>query len=305
MIFTPYESTVCKGHVVNGFVDAVVDEMIDGNLSYLGNGIYEVTYVNSKVPVFDQLLCKNQFGNRRNPPEVVINARPYLKEVRGDRSGEKYYSNVAESDLQILRAKLQIIWQSDMYRRSDLLQLGDLPAEAFTHWVGHTISGRLGLDPEKTMYVSAITAYYYNCLFYTEEEFTEEIRLRAIQVASRVSHINPNTVFEIIGDLGYLANVSEFIGALHDRVDSTRIKQVSVGFLFTVLRSSWFGANGPESACVALEHPPTFIAMVSSGLELRTFKNYTLSKVVQNKTRRGNDAVFLKSLATVLNQLKD
>lgn len=299
MILSPYQTAACKNHALTDIIESIVMNHIDGSLLNVEIGISEVGHSNTNVPVFTQPLCKAQFGNRPRVPAVVLDARPYSR-PNSDRSNAASYSNPAEADFQKLRAKLQMIWQSESYPRTDLLQIGDIPGQAFLIWVGFSMSGKLGLDPEQALLVNVVTAYYYINLFYQEAEFSEDAKLRAVQTVARWTRLNTGRVLEIVEPLGYLANVNEYIGALHQVVDSPRIKQVGLGFLFSLLRGSWFGPNGAETVCVALEHPPTFIALVHSGLEQRSFRNYVLAKVAQKQVRAGNDRVFVNSLATVL-----
>ncbi len=303
MILTPYQSTACKKYSLASVVEAVVAENINDALLSLGNGIYEVGPSNTQVDVFTQPLCAAQFGNRKDVPAVVIDARSYTRASR-DREGNLSYSNPAEADFQKLRAKLQIIWQNNDYNRRDLLQVGDIPAQAFFMWVGRTLSGKLGLDPEQSLILNVVCAYYYNCMFYEEGDFTEDTKLRVIQTVSRQTRLNAQRTLEILEPLDLLTNVNELIGAIHKSIPSPRVEQINLGFLFSVVRGSWFGANGSETVCVALEHPPTFIALVHSSLELRSFRNYTLAKVVQNQVRSGNDRAFVNSLAAVLKSLQ-
>jgi len=276
-------------------IEALVMENIDGNLFESAPGILETGHINSNVPVFTQPVTRLEFGQRRNVPEVVIDARPYLRNEQG-----RSYNNLAEADFQKLRAKLQMIWQSESYPRLDLLQLGDIPGQTWVNWLGASLAGKLGLDPDQHLLVNVVCAFYYICLFYNREEFTEDAKLRAVQSVSRWTRLNNGKTLEILDNVGYIDNVNEFIGALHTVVESPRIKQVTLGFLFSLVRGSWFGTNGAETVCVALEHPPTFIALVHSGLELRTFKNYVLAKVAQKQIRAGNDRAFVNSLAVIL-----
>lgn len=298
MILSPYESSACKYMDLTKVLGALAEELIENRLAG-GPSFYEVMHRSTEVPIFTQPVTARQFGNRRVKPEVVVDARSYTRATR-DTGEAITYANHAEAEFQQLRAKLQIIWQNDRPVRTDLLQIGEIPGQAFVAWVGRTLGGKLGLDPEQQMIVNVVCAYYYINLFYTEEQFDEQVKNRSAQVISRWTRIQAGQVLEIIDKLGYLANANEFVGALHVCVDSPRIKQVELAFLFAVLNGSWFGINGRETVCVALEHPPTFIALCHAALGSRSFKNYVLAKVVQNQVRGGNDKTFVNALATVL-----
>ena len=50
---------------------------------------------------------------------------------------------------------------------------------------------------------------------------------------------------------------------------------------------SWFGSNAKEILAVALEHPPTWYAIVFSSLEERTYKNSMIARVAERFGKGG------------------
>lgn len=299
MFVSPYQTTPCKGYKLDGIINEVMSERIDGSLLVFNYPIELVGPLSTGVPVFTQPLTRLEFGDRKHVPEIVIDARSIL---RHNRTGDKPFtvSNFSEMELQESRAQLQLLWQMDDHSRADLLRAGDLPAIAFANWLSRTIAGKLGLDPEQQMILTVVVAYYYANLFYDEREFDERTKLKVGQSISRWTRIPADKVLEIIDPLGYLANIKEFIGATRQAIQSTRIEQLELGFLYALVKNSWFGANSQETVCVALEHPPTYLALVIASLNSRSYRSANLAKVVNMAVKGGNDKDFVRAVSFLL-----
>lgn len=296
MFQSPYQTTPCKYSKTESIVNEIIKERIDSKLIEQRPQIEMVGPLSTSVPVFTQPLTKFEMGDRKNAPAIVLDARGML---RYNRTGDQPYSvsNYGEMELQELRAQLQLLWQDEAANKTDLLRSGDLPAIAFVNWVSRSIASKLGLDPEQQMVLAVVTGYYYINLFYEAAEFDDQTKMKAIQSIVRWTRIPADKVLEITDPLGYLANIQEFIGVVRQTLDSVRVEHLELGFLYALLGGSWFGSNSRETVCVALEHPPTFLALVFTALNTRSYRNATLAKVVTMAIKGGNDKEFVRSLS--------
>jgi hypothetical protein len=300
MFNSPYQTTPCKGYKLDPIVNAVMGERIEGNLITLRDQIELVSPASPNVPAFTQLLTKYEFADRRDKPQIVVDARSLLRLNRG---GDDPYtvSNYSEMELQETRAAIQLFWQSENNSRTDLLRTGDLPAVAFINWISRSISGKLGLDPEQQMEITIITAYYYSNLFYCAEEFDDNTKLKIAQSIARWTRIPAEKVLDITDNIGYLANIVDYIAAVRANVHTTRIEHLELGFLYAMLGGSWFGSGSSrETVCVALEHPPTFLALILASLNSRSYRNATLAKVVLMAVKGGNDRDFIRGITAIV-----
>lgn len=300
MFNSPYSTTPCKDYKIDAIVNAVMGERIDGALITLRDRIELVGPLSTEVPVFTQPLTVFEFGDRKDKPQIVLDARSLLRVVRG---GDVPYvvSNFNEMELQESRAALQMFWQNPNNNKTDLLRVGDLSAITFVNWISRSVAGKLGLDPEQQMILSIVTAYYYSNLFYHAEEFDDNTKLRIAQSIARWTRIPAEKVLEVTDSLGYLANIREYIGAVKKTVVTTRIEHFELGFIYAMLGGSWFGSGSArETVCIALEHPPTFIALVLASLNSRTHRNATLAKVVLMAVKGGNDRDFIRGVSSIL-----
>jgi hypothetical protein len=68
----------------------------------------------------------------------------------------------------------------------------------------------------------------------------------------------------------------------------------------TVTRNSWYGTNAKEIISVALEHPPTWAAIVFTALNERTFKNSMIYKIAERFGKRGASDEFIDSYISLV-----
>lgn len=300
MFNSPYQTTPCKDYKIEQIVNEVIAERIDGKLITFNHPIEMVGPLSPSVPVFTQPLTQFEFGDRKDKPLIVLDARGML---RSNRTGDNPYSvsNFAEMELQEQRAALQLFWQNENNSKTDLLRSGDLPAIAFVNWISRSISGKLGFDPEQQMTLTIVTAYYYSNLFYASEQFDDNVKLKIAQSIARWTRIPAESVLQVTDKLGYLADIKGFVDAVHLSIESSRVDHLERGFLYTLLGGSWFGSgSSKETVCVALEHPPTFLALVLAGLNSRSYRNATLAKVVLMAVKGGNDRDFIRGITSLI-----
>lgn len=305
MFLSPYQTSPCRDFRLEKIVSEVMIARIDGALLRENWPIEMVGPSSPEVPIFTQPLTKLEFGNRKDVPEVVFDARSMMRLGRANDNKPYVVSNYAEMEFTLNRCRLLTYWLSDGFDKLDMLRAGDLVPIAWNHWISRTLSGRLGLDPEHQMFIEVAAAFYYCALHYEERLFDEQARTKSVQQISRWTRVPAQRVFEITDQIGYIADIKGFVETLKKVVPSSRMEQVSVAFLYALLGNGWFGANRNEIVCVALEHPPTWVALVYSSLQQRGYRNATISKVVEKATRGGNDKDFIKSLQFMMRELTD
>lgn len=295
MILSPYQSSVCKRYSLDKIINQIMVERLNIGLYDRYTGIGVVTPRAMEVPVFTQPLTRLETG-RTDHQDVILDGRTWLREAKID--GEYKYSINAhgEADLNILRARLQVLWMSDGFQKNDLRNVGDLAAIAFIDWISSTVANKLGLDLEKRLRLSVVVGYYYGCLFVAPNEFNDANQAKIAKVVARWVRTDINTVFTMIDGLQYLNDIDDFVAAIQKVVESSRTDQINVGLLYALLNSGWFGTNAQEMVSVALEHPPTWVALVYTSLKDRGYKKSRIAQTVLNSVRGGNDRDFLKGV---------
>lgn len=295
MIITPYQSTTCKDYDLKRVVADVMEERINGKL--IPQGRIELVGPESTIPVFTQPLTRLEFGDRRDAPNLVVDARAMVKLTRN--SDQPWVvSNYNEFDLMRVRSRFQLLWQSEDYARQNLLRVGDLPAIVWVNWISKTLSYRLSLDPLQQLHLAVLCGYYYVCLFNTEGEFNDTAKAKSAVMISRWTNTSVSEVLEVIDSQPYYATIRDFVDNAKRSIETSRMEQLNLGLLYVLLGGSWYGSSSSrETVGVALEHPPTFLALINASLQLRSFRSANLAKVVQQATKGGNDKDLLKNLA--------
>ena len=92
--------------------------------------------------------------------------------------------------------------------------------------------------------------------------------------------------------MGEIHGIADYCTEVQRAVENVRMKDFNLAMLLTLIRNSWYGLNAKDILSVALEHPPTWIAVVFATIADRTYKSSALFKVVESQMKRHNSAEF-------------
>lgn len=278
MFNNPYETTPCADYNMSRVKDGIRLSIIEGTFdSAIGSdkkdipGVRLITSRNRDIPPFSHPFIYEEDGKKT----AFIDARGF---TRIDREGAMSISSKTEYDFNVLRAKLSLFWVAQS--PADLLALGQLPMTVFCRWISENLARRFGLDPASQMRATIVAGFFYLSMYRIDPEMDEEAKIKSCTQISRATRINVDDVFEIADKLKPITNVKDFVENLVEHVGSVRLERFNIGVLYSSLGGSWFGGNAPELIAVALEHPPTFLAMVFTALHERGFRNTGIAKVV-------------------------
>lgn len=177
----------------------------------------------------------------------------------------------------------------------DLAGLGNFPVTIYSRWLTEQLTRRLALSPETQMRATVIIAFYYLSQF-TLNDIDERERLRIATVISRSTFINTEFVLGIIESLPKLTDIYSLCNALKEHSQDIRFEKFNPALLYGIVAGSWFGFNNRELTAVALEHIPTFIAMLYFAVHERGYRNTVISKVAKEYTKGDNEKVFVRGV---------
>jgi hypothetical protein len=286
MLTSPYQTTICAIYQPDRLVNAVKRADIEYPLPELvtpaGNTIQNAFFVTPRdvhddVPAFTQML---NLGTDTKP-KLVIDARPYM---RWDNRMDTYRLT-AENDysFQCARVALTVALMDGDSRM--LNRMGDIPVKVFVRWITLTLAQRFNLPLENQLTLSVICAYYYYGMISDSPELDEEERTRLAPFVSRVTMVPANQVLEIADRLQPMRNAGDLAVQLSTNGGTIRLGQLKFVDLFTLLASSWVGVNSRENVGVALEHIPTFIAMIYAALGDRSYRKTVMTKRAETVAR--------------------
>jgi hypothetical protein len=293
---TAYDTTACVGYQLSKTSTAI-------NAAYYDGSVYRIPDTNirsitggsalaNNVPAFAHPLLVDIDNNKL----LFIDARSYGKiDINSDSFKVR---NETEYNLLVTRAKLNEIWIKD--NPLWLRDISYIPMSIFSSWISESIGRRFALDPREQFNLAILAAIFYNSLFTDEAEITEHEKLRLINSISRSIHASTTDVMEIIDKVSVVNNVFEYCSHAEEISGSIRLKELNPGILYSILGNTWFGTNAKEMVAVALEHPPTWIAILISAFTERSFKNSQISKLTERSNYKRDGDNFVRAVSKLL-----
>ena len=250
---------------------------------------------NDQVPSFSHPI-DIEIGDRSSSSTFIcIDSRPYMK---ASGVANYQYTNIGEYAVQHLRAMLNYHWIVE--DPEDLFNLGELGPLVFMRWLTNAISKRLGLDPADQVKVTIITYFYWYSLFQEKAELDEKTKQKLVGKLSRITSIPAGTAFELVDNVDGMSGIEDYCNCLRENIPNKRLEKINPGFIFAILGGSWFGNNVREVIAVATEHPPTFIALVVSAAQSRSWKKTTIGTLVEDLDRKGRGEEYIKAVGRLI-----
>lgn len=301
MIFlTPYNTTACHGHVLSTTIDAILksavsDNSLDGNIKKAKDVWCLVDKgASSQAPAFGQPIVLDKvdvikytrmFGESNSHDSrffAVIDARPYTS--YDENNGTVTIKNRLEFNLAMLRASLTEYWVNGGV--SSLQSFSTLPMSIFASWISENVARRYNLDVREQVSLSVYAAYYYLSLFTNDEIIDNQERNRFAMMISKALRISASEVLDIIERTEPPQNIGDFCSRAEGVIGSVRLKEFNKLVLFSLIGGTWFGINAKENVCVALEHPPTWISLLTAAYSERGFTKSGITQLIERNSNR-------------------
>lgn len=180
-----------------------------------------------------------------------------------------------------------------------LLTASVLPMMTFASWITDNLAKRLSLGLLEQFKLRVISAYYYYCLFSDDEEQSGLEKEKAIGLISRTLRTSYGDTEDVLATIYPIQNLEEFCDTVVERLDSPRVKGLKPAVVIAVVMSTWFGANAREMLAVALEHPPTWMAICLSAATNKIFRNTSIAKTAERNSGR-NAENLIRSLRSLI-----
>ena len=112
-------------------------------------------------------------------------------------------------------------------------------------------------------------------------------------------------VFEILEAHPEMDSIETFCKAAKDATQNTRLEDLNVGLLISMIATTWTGVNSREIAAVALEHVPTFVMMAYGAFTERSYKFSALSKITERFKGKKGEENFIRNLKRLIDKIKE
>lgn len=282
MFISPYQTTACRNHRMDDIHREVTNLFLQGDLRHLGGRVYLVGDEHTQLKPFAHPMV---MGNPRERNDMII--------VADARSVSRVSRETGElrggSDFEYLKLRCRIMdlaWIDG--QGTDLLNAGDFQVRVYARLMSENLGRRMNLGPETQTRIEVIAALYYITLFYDEIPEDEEFTLKVAKRISRSVGVPVPDVLSLVETVPVMRGLDEFTAVLAEHGQSVRLEKLKPGLLFTMLGGVWFGAHNVENVAVALEHPPTFCAMLQLVVTDRSYRKSILGQLIQRVDRRGD-----------------
>jgi hypothetical protein len=151
--------------------------------------------------------------------------------------------------------------------------------------VSDAISRRYALDPQEKLRLQVLSSIFYAGLFYDIHDHWDKNRIAA-QVMRSIA-VDSKFIFEMLEYVKEpISGLLEFIAIVKEAIDTVRLKDLNHGILYAVLKNTWYGVNNDSITAVAIEHPPTWLAMLYVAVTDRSYAKTQITTMILNWDKR-------------------
>jgi hypothetical protein len=282
---TAYDTTIGAGVVTKHIKDAVEkafyqDMIFLYTLDVTKDLEYKPVFVTgnqpseSNIPFFvHPLVVKNNKGISF----LCTDIRPFINANQSTSYDKVVPRNQTEFNFIKSRTILNLAWLTGA--GNQIKTNLNFAGTVFAMWLSDVLGKCFALDPKDKMLLTIVSHYYYQSLFYTEASFDESVKQKFAIHTINASKAPSKMVFEVFDQMGPMHSIADYCDNVKKVLDNIRLKDLNVALLITMIGNSWFCQNAKEILAVALEHPPTWNAIVFASLVERTYKNSTIARI--------------------------
>lgn len=295
IFYSAYDTTFGRRYHTEPTEAALVKATVSNYLAKNADG-YTVIQDSSDWPVDIPAFSHPLYIEKHPYDGLYVDARHFVTKNR--QSGELKVNSQADYNLLLARAGLEHIWRTEppqLFRA-----MSPLPASVYSSWLSENISRRFGLEPEDQYKLSIFSAWFYYSLFDNAEMPDERDYLKICQGIAKATRISIDTIMQTLDGQPYVKNITDYCERLEDMTGNIRLKDFSSIVLYPILNSTWFGANSHEIVACAIEHVPTFLAMITAAMSERAYTRSQLSKMIERVPAKNSADDFLLQITATL-----
>lgn len=277
----PITSAIREAIVADG-IDSVtlgVSPMRDYHPVFL-TGYYDSE---EKIRLFTHPISVFNF---RNKNYLCTDLRLFITKGTSPSDIMKGVRNQTEFDFAKSRAILSMRWCSGS--ASSIRNTLGFAAATYATWIGQTLARAFALDYKDQTIVNVIAFAFYRGLFDNEFDISDEGTRQALAMTlARDMKVPPEFGFDVLDKLGPMSDVNALCESISKNLENLRPERFNPAILLNLIANSWFGQGAKEILSVALEHPPTWCALVYASIKQRTYKNSNIAQITERIGKRG------------------
>lgn len=172
----------------------------------------------------------------------------------------------------------------------------------YASWLSENLARKFGLDLSNQMQLKTLAYIYYTHLFSNKFDDDDFLKLK-IRLKSEL--FTDGLLEEVFEKVDRLETIDDFCLACYKVTDNIRLKNLDKDVLKNILSNNWLGLRSYEMATLAIEHPPTWIALVYASLTHQFYKKTIIGTTVDKLDRKNKGKEFLNDLVLITSEYKD
>lgn len=244
--------------------------------------------------VFDDVTCRFITGKHGAAKDVPIFNHPYVSEfgmlyvdirpfIVEEYDGLKV-RNTSGVEFSRTRGMLTSMWLSE--QQVDMKVSTVLATKVYVEILGNLISSRFGADVRDSFIIKTLLGCFYLQLFRASDKLDDEDKTIILSNLRSYLGFPASEMADIVEACSPMNRIEDVIAEIIKQTESVRLSKLTTNVFMTALGAVWFGHMAKEVMAIALEHPPTWIAMVEQGYSNRSHKRSLLGKATNQDYRR-------------------
>ncbi len=241
--------------------------------------ITNLTDAETSIPplVFPVLVTIPGPSSRRSESYVLADIRDYLASNQLNTANGLTIRKKDNYEFFSVLGLLTAMWCKPT-KRNSFKFLGAAPMGVYAKMISNAMESRFGLEPGETLRISIIAAAFYSRLFHEGVTITDSEMVAVAKAVGTVTRAPAEMIYEVLEQLTELRNLDDMIETIKRIVDTPRLTNLNLGTFVVAINGMWYGPWGKELIVAAMEHPPTWVAILYAAYTDRTMNNSGVAK---------------------------
>lgn len=229
---------------------------------------------------------------------LCADIRPF---IRKDRLDDQWSTippirNTTEYNFAKTRLILNLAWVTGAVRQ--IQSQFSIAGSVFAGWLSELITRQYALDPRDQTALFCLSYLHYQTLFQDSPQLDDDTVQAAVIHIIKTTPAPGTLVNSLVNEMKSLplGDLNAYCEAVKTVLQNVRLEKFNPGILVTLTGQSWFGLNAKEILAVCLEHPPTWVSIVYTAIEERTFRNSVIAKLAERYIKGSSRTDFVNSM---------
>lgn len=260
--------------------------------------VYRLIPGGADIPAFSQPIYVE---NSNDTKCIVADIRPFVT-VTSVKDQDYKVNNYFSYESILERLVLQTMWIE--FGPNKLSGMGSFAMRAFSRWITNTIAKRLAISQDAQYNLSIIASYYYHCLHDdgNDTSYTQITMARVVGLIHTATGYEMRNIHDLISRLPIIRDVNGFITAVKESIHSPSLDNLNQAGLFALMGPTVTGHDPRATACIALEHPPTFVGLAYSALNYRGAGRSGLGEVIKPISKMQDAMNFTRAYSGLVSE---